>query len=176
MCRARADGPAVSRIKAKVPLTAPHIEQVRDLFKSYDSDEDGSLNFNELATLLEAVGNKVTALPATAQVASQQGKYLGHKLSKLARARGTLAANGLAPEQADEAVGKPFAYRHLGSLAYIGNAAVFDFGAHSFMGGLAAMYAWRSIYWSEQVSMRTRALLMFDWVIRGVWGRDLSKL
>jgi hypothetical protein len=28
------------------------------------------------------------------------------------------------------------------------------------------MYAWRSIYWSEQVSMRTRALLMFDWVVR----------
>lgn len=54
------------------------------------------------------------------------------------------------------------------SLAYIGNAAVFDFGQYSFMGGLAAMYAWRSIYWSEQVSMRTRALLMFDWVIRWV--------
>jgi hypothetical protein len=29
-----------------------------------------------------------------------------------------------------------------------------------------AMYAWRSIYWSEQVSTRTRALLMFDWIIR----------
>ena len=54
------------------------------------------------------------------------------------------------------------------------------------------MYAWRSIYWSEQVSARTRALLMFDWIIRfvdlsrlsfeadrnrrGVWGRDLSRL
>jgi hypothetical protein len=54
------------------------------------------------------------------------------------------------------------------------------------------MYAWRSIYWSEQVSSRTRALLMFDWIIRcvaqfhdllldlhffvhrGIWGRDLS--
>ena len=65
------------------------------------------------------------------------------------------------------------------------------------MGGLAAMYAWRSVYWSEQVSMRTRALLMIDWVVRcvpklsrvieteadlrhdhssGVWGRDLSRL
>lgn len=26
------------------------------------------------------------------------------------------------------------------------------------------MYAWRSIYWSEQTSMRTRAMLMMDWV------------
>lgn len=49
---------------------------------------------------------------------------------------------------------------------YIGNAAVFDLGKVSFMGGLAAMYAWRSVYWSEQVSSRTRALLMIDWVVR----------
>ena len=66
----------------------------------------------------------------------------------------------------DEAISKPFKYVHLGSLAYVGNAAVFDFGSRSFMGGLAAMYAWRSVYWNEQVSARTRALLMFDWIIR----------
>ena len=89
---------------------------------------------------------------------------------------------------ADEAVSSPFRYLHLGSLAYvlyvsslfprihvafytlryIGNAAVFDLGQTSFMGGLLAMYAWRSVYWSEQVSMRTRALLMIDWVVRCV--------
>lgn len=76
----------------------------------------------------------------------------------------------------DEVAYKPFKYFHLGSLAYIGNAAVFDFGGVSLAGGLAAMYAWRSIYWNEQVSSRTRALLMIDWIIRGIWGRDLSKL
>ena len=66
----------------------------------------------------------------------------------------------------DEAVSGPFRYKHLGSLAYIGNAAVFDLGPLSVMGGLVAMYAWRSVYWSEQVSARTRALLMIDWIIR----------
>jgi NADH dehydrogenase FAD-containing subunit len=132
----------------------------------------------------------------TAQVAAQQGKYLGHKLHLLAAKRDTLLANDL-PAATDEAVSGPFIYRHLGSLAYIGNAAVFDLGRLSFTGGLAAMYAWRSIYWSEQVTMRTRALLMIDWIVRyvtslfhgvemqaeqycdqlsGVWGRDLSKL
>ena len=79
-----------------------------------------------------------------------------------------LEANGVGPEGADDAVAHPFRYTHLGSLAYIGNAAVFDLGRFSFMGGLAAMYAWRSVYWSEQVSMRTRALLMIDWVVRCV--------
>lgn len=38
------------------------------------------------------------------------------------------------------------------------------------------MYLWRSIYWSEGVSMRTRLLLLVDWVKRGIWGRDLSKV
>ncbi len=77
-----------------------------------------------------------------------------------------LTANGI--PATDEAVATPFRYSHLGSLAYIGNAAVFDAGNYSLMGGLMAMYAWRSVYWSEQVSSRTRALLMFDWIIRSV--------
>lgn len=129
-------------------------------------------------------------------MASQQGKYVGHKLHLLASKRDALIANEL-PADVDEAVTGPFTYRHLGSLAYIGNAAVFDYGRFNFTGGLVAMYAWRSIYWSEQVSMRTRALLMIDWIVRyvaslvclaesraerccvrhsGVWGRDLSRL
>ena len=134
----------------------------------------------------------------TAQVASQQGKYLGAKLHRLAAREASLSKNMIPNEAADEFVSKPFSYHHLGSLAYIGNAAVFDFGKYSFMGGLVslflfskslfplfncglfdlqwAMYAWRSIYFSEQVSSRTKALLMADWIIRGIWGRDLSRL
>lgn len=131
-------------------------------------------------------------------MASQQGKYLGAKLHKLARQSAILSPDKVPTAigvVSDESVAKPFRYLHLGSLAYIGNAAVFDFGKYSFMGGLVAMYAWRSIYWNEQVSARTRALLMIDWIIRqdlrytclhaalltlalfsGIWGRDLSRL
>jgi len=164
-----------TRIRKKFPMTDQHIAKLRDLFDAYDKDKDGSLGLNELVILLEELGNKITALPATAQVASQQGKYLGAKLSKVAKQQRVLAANDISIDD-DAAIGVPFKYKHLGSLAYIGNAAVFDLGGSSFMGGLVAMYAWRSIYWSEQVSMRTRALLMIDWCIRGIWGRDLSKL
>lgn len=63
----------------------------------------------------------------------------------------------------------------MGSLAYIGNSAVFDIDKWSFAGGLVAMYLWRSVYFSEQVSFRTRCLLAFDWIKRGVFGRDLSR-
>lgn len=164
----------VASIKRRIPMAESQLQKVRNLFDLYDSDADNNLSLNELCTLLEEIGNKITALPATAQVASQQGKYLGKKLSQLAKKREVLEANGI--QDLDEAVSKPFRYTHLGSLAYIGNAAVFDLGNLSFMGGLLAMYAWRGIYWSEQVSARTRFLLMMDWIIRGVWGRDLSRL
>mgnify|MGYP001477464544 CR=1 FL=1 len=200
-------------------MAEDHLLKVRELFQLYDTDADNTLSLNELVKLLEEVGNRITALPAvsspilsltsicisrcaqTAQVASQQGKYLGKKLHKLARkvhssdVTEAQANGGSAPVSttstivenksqrkkpifpSDETVSKPFRYFHLGSLAYIGNAAVFDFGKYGqLMGGLAAMYAWRSVYWNEGVSSRTRALLMIDWIIRGIWGRDLSRL
>lgn len=142
-------------------MAADHLAEVKELFRLYDSDADDSLSLNELFRLLQDVGNRITSLPATAQVAAQEGKYLGKKLHKLTRTPSAVSTH-------DEEVTGPFKYLHLGSLAYIGNAAVFDFGKHSFMGGLVAMYAWRSIYWNEQVSVRTRALLMIDWIIRCV--------
>ena len=145
-------------------MAGDHLVQVKELFQLYDSDADNSLSLNELFELLEEIGSRITSLPATAQVAAQQGKYLGKKLHNLSRAvdPSSLPIHPLA----DEAISQPFKYLHLGSLAYIGNAAVFDFGQYSFMGGLIAMYAWRSIYWNEQVSARTRALLMIDWIVR----------
>ncbi|CAA7271511.1 unnamed protein product [Cyclocybe aegerita] len=179
----------VARIKKRVPMAEDHLFKVRELFQLYDSDADDSLSLNELLKLLEEIGNRITSFPATAQVSAQQGKYLGKKLHKLAKASQSrerdpeAAATGTDKRAAtnmralaDEAVSGPFRYLHLGSLAYIGNAAVFDFGKYSFMGGLIAMYAWRSVYWNEQVSARTRALLMIDWIVRGIWGRDLSRI
>jgi NADH dehydrogenase len=42
------------------------------------------------------------------------------------------------------------------------------------IGGLWALYLWRSVYWSEQVSMRTRLNLSIDWTKCAIWGRDIS--
>lgn len=39
----------------------------------------------------------------------------------------------------DDLLYAPFKYRHMGSLAYIGNSAVFDIDNWSFAGGLVAM-------------------------------------
>jgi len=56
----------------------------------------------------------------------------------------------------------------------VGNAAVFDLGGGlGFSGGLAAVYLWRSVYFAQSVSFRTRCLLAMDWSKRALFGRDL---
>ena len=47
-------------------------------FSDYDKDLDGSLSRQEFETLLVDVDKKMRSLPATAQVASQEGKYVLH--------------------------------------------------------------------------------------------------
>jgi len=37
--------------------------QVKELFELYDKDQDESLSLNELAIMLQDIGNKITALP-----------------------------------------------------------------------------------------------------------------
>lgn len=38
--------------------------KVRELFEAFDSDADDSLSLNEVAKLMEDIGNKITCLPA----------------------------------------------------------------------------------------------------------------
>lgn len=162
-------------LKKKFPLAETSLEEIGDIFKKYDKDNDGNLSLNEVAEMFLGITKNLTTLPATAQVASQQGEYLGHMFSKLANEYETLKANGIENVD-DEAYYSPFKYHHLGSLAYIGNSAVFDYYGYSIAGGLLGMYAWRSVYWGEQTSWRTRFMLMLDWIKRGIFGRDLSKV
>ena len=84
-----------------------------------------------------------------------------------------MAANEIDYGDMDEAVYKAFNYNHLGSLAYVGNAAVFDFNGLSFSGGLLAVYLWRSVYFAQSVSFRTRVLLAMDWSKRALFGRGM---
>jgi NADH dehydrogenase len=160
------------KVRKRFPQAADHLRRVDKLFSAYDKDQSGTLDFGELRELLMQIDSKLTSLPATAQRAHQQGQYLGHKLNKLARAAPGLKANDVRDGDLDEAVYKAFEYHHLGSLAYVGNAAVFDYGqGWSASGGLWAVYAWRSVYFAQSVSLRTRCLLAMDWAKRALFGR-----
>ncbi|CAK7198135.1 hypothetical protein SEUCBS139899_000793 [Sporothrix eucalyptigena] len=160
-------------VKKKFPQAVAHLRRLDKLFAEFDKDHSGTLDFGELRELLQQIDSKLTSLPATAQRAHQQGQYLAHKFNKMSRASPGLHANDIIDGDLDAAVYKAFEYHHLGSLAYIGNSAVFELGNYNVSGGLWAVYAWRSVYFAQSVSMRTRILLMMDWFKRGIFGRDL---
>ncbi|RKF65462.1 External alternative NADH-ubiquinone oxidoreductase B1, mitochondrial [Golovinomyces cichoracearum] len=162
------------QVRSRFPQAAEHLKRLDKLFEAYDLDHSGTLDFNELRQLLMEIDSKLTSLPATAQRAHQQGQYLGKKLNKMARESARLGINDVKNWDSDEAVFKAFKYHHLGSLAYIGNSAVFDLGnGLNLAGGLWAMYAWRSVYFTQSVSLRTRILLAMDWAKKTFFGRDL---
>ncbi|KAJ5230347.1 hypothetical protein N7489_011055, partial [Penicillium chrysogenum] len=163
-----------TRVRKRFPQATNHLRRLDRLFEQYDKDHSGTLDYGELSELLHQIDTKLTSLPATAQRANQQGVYLGRKLTKIAAALPGLKANEIDYGDLDEAVYKAFKYKHLGSLAYISNAAVFDFGGMSFSGGVIAMYLWRSIYFAESVSFRTRCMLAMDWGKRALFGRGMS--
>lgn len=98
-------------------------------------------------------------LPETAQVAQQQGKYLAYSLNRLGRS--------IPP--------RPFRYRHLGMLAYIGgNRALADL--QNFKGhGWTTWIFWRSAYLTRVVSLKNKVLVLFDWMKARVFGRDVSQ-
>ncbi|PGH35669.1 NADH dehydrogenase [[Emmonsia] crescens] len=161
------------RVKRRFPQATSHLRRVDRLFEQYDKDRSGTLDFDELRELLLQIDSKLTSLPATAQRANQQGKYLGLKFNKISQAMPGMKANEVDYGDLDEAVYKAFKYKHLGSLAYIGNAAIFDFNGMSWGGGLLAVYLWRSIYFAQSVSLRTRILLAMDWTKRALFGRGM---
>lgn len=161
-----------AEVKRKFPQAVGHLKRLDLLFAEFDKDQSGTLDFGELRELLKQIDSKLTSLPATAQRANQQGQYLAYKFNKMAHAAPGLRANDIRDGDLDDAVYKAFEYHHLGSLAYIGNSAVFDLGGGwNLSGGLWAVYTWRSAYFAQSVSFRTRMLLMMDWTKRGLFGR-----
>lgn len=98
-------------------------------------------------------------LPATAQVAQQQGKYLARAL--------TLKARGGTPP--------PFTYRHLGMLAYVGgNRALADLQSYKGRGWTTWIF-WRSAYLTRLVSLKNKAKVLTDWTMARIFGRDISQ-
>ncbi|KAI1336612.1 hypothetical protein F5Y15DRAFT_197606 [Xylariaceae sp. FL0016] len=161
-------------VRRKFPQAVGHLKRLDKLFQQFDKDQSGTLDFGELRELLKQIDSKLTSLPATAQRANQQGVYLANKFNKLAHAAPGLDRNDIRDGDVDGACYKAFEYHHLGSLAYVGNSAIFDLpGGYGVTGGLWAVYAWRSVYFAQSVGTRTRVLMMMDWLKRGLFGRDL---
>jgi NADH:ubiquinone reductase (non-electrogenic) len=98
-------------------------------------------------------------LPATAQVAQQQGAYLAKTLNR-------------------QSVGKPvkpFRFQPSGMLAYIGGRQALADLPHVKWSGRAAWLFWRSVYLTKLVSPANKVKVLFDWIKARLFGRDLSR-
>lgn len=143
-------------------------------------------------------------LPATAQVAGQQGAYVAHMVNRgylpltggldqpppckpvdasalVSDNVGTMGST-MADDGEDGAAllyyKKPFQFLNLGMLAYVGDDRALTEIMLPFtkikLSGQFAYLVWKSVYITKQVSFRNRVLILFDWLKAQVFGRDLS--
>jgi NADH:ubiquinone reductase (non-electrogenic) len=108
---------------------------------------------------LETMGAPEPPLPATAQVAQQQGKYLAQSLGRLGAGRSVA----------------PFRFRAQGMLAYIGGGQALADLPRVKWSGRGAWLFWRSVYLTKLVSLGNKVKVLFDWLKARLLGRDLSR-
>lgn len=121
----------------------------------------------DVFALGDCCANPHAPLPALAQVAEQQGKYLAAALNAAAKDPG-------APPP------PPFEYKHMGSMATVGGtSAVLELGSAGgrrlSVAGFASWIAWRSAYLTRLGSLRNRMRVVSDWLVTMLLGRDMSR-
>ncbi|XP_074295017.1 internal alternative NAD(P)H-ubiquinone oxidoreductase A2, mitochondrial-like [Silene latifolia] len=129
----------------------------------------------DCAGFLESTGKPV--LPALAQVAERQGKYVARLLNRIGKAGG-----GHANSTKDLDLGNSFVYKHLGSMATIGSyKALVDIRQSKDSKGLSlkgfpSWFIWRSAYLTRVISWRNRFYVAINWFTTLLFGRDISRI
>ena len=131
-----------------------------DGFFSVKKPESIVENKNEFIDSIFALGDCThfipCELPVTAQVAQKQGLFLAKYFNR--RFKNT----------------KPFTFKNLGMLAYIGgHKALADTPKYKGTGFTTFLF-WRSAYLTKLVSFKNKLLVLFDWTKTIFFGRDVS--
>ncbi|MEW5311892.1 MAG: hypothetical protein WDW38_003569 [Sanguina aurantia] len=135
--------------------------------------EDNLTPMGDVYALGDCCANPTLPLPALAQVAEQQGRYLAGVLNE--EAKPPAASSGVTRKPPSE-----FVYKHLGSMASMGGAsAILDIGVSKgrsvSMAGFVSWLAWRSAYLTRLGSVSKRLNVAFNWTMTLIFGRDLSR-
>lgn len=104
-----------------------------------------------------AVVDSQPSLPKTAQVASQEAAYLAKGLN-----RGNLDA-------------KPFKFRNLGTMTYLGGWKAIHQSSADHLTGWAAWVLWRTAYLTRSMSLKNKVLVPVYWFVSWMFGRDISR-
>jgi NADH dehydrogenase FAD-containing subunit len=140
-------------------------------------------------------------LPATGQVAAQQGEFVaklmnkGYNLTSIFNPEGIELPPTRRPEHQlsvsdsiaafttrNREYAKPFQFLNLGILAYTGGGSALAQVATApnaqpiKQTGKIGNALWKSVYISKQVSWRNRFMVVNDWLRRQIFGRDITRL
>lgn len=184
----------VKEASASIPEQAQHADQARGRLAT-DSwlrvvGAPHIFAFGDCAHVVES------PYPATAQVASQAGTYLGRlfadgyqfdvegppRLAPGGAGERTLRHQLSSLDASKAGQAPPFSFLNLGILAYVGKSEALvqiavGGGDDKVKGAGAAGFAlWRSVYLSKQYGLRNRILVAVDWAKARAFGRDLSRL
>jgi NADH:ubiquinone reductase (non-electrogenic) len=100
------------------------------------------------------------SFPATAQLAQQQGKYLGKALTRRLKEKPV----------------KPFHFNNLGMMASLGNNRAMADLPKGAVTGRVAWWMWKSVYLTKLVGWRNKIRLLNDWIHTRLFGRETSRI
>ena len=162
-------------------------DAIAALGPAYQTDRRGlkvDTHFRVLgASNVWAIGDcAISTCPATAQVAYQQGAYLGRLFNSLGDEMYKAKLGNKEINLENVISNAPaFVYRHFASLAYIGEQqaiAQLSVGADRKMVdfyGQSVFWLWRSVYFSKLLSYKNRFMVATDWAKTYFFGRDVSR-
>ncbi|KAL9937933.1 hypothetical protein V8E36_003478 [Tilletia maclaganii] len=152
------------------------------------SSADGSsaAEANQIVPGVFAIGDCSTlqsgVLPATAQVAAQQAKHLAKLINALPPS--SSSENGAASSSlAAIERGPKFKFQNRGIMASVGTGqAIVQFPPSSEdstkardLAGRPAWLAWRSAYTLMSLSWRNKVAVPLNWLMTGIFGRDIAR-
>nr|GEU69215.1 external alternative NAD(P)H-ubiquinone oxidoreductase B1, mitochondrial-like [Tanacetum cinerariifolium] len=162
--------------QVELHLRDKHLACVTDLLRDPEGNARKEVDIEGFKLALSQVDLQMKSLPATAQVAAQQGTYLSNCFNKRELAK-------LTPEGPRRFKGSgrhdfcPFRYKHFGQFAPLGGEqAAAELPGDWVSVGRSTQWLWYSVYASKQVSWRTRVLVVSDWTRRFIFGRDSSRV
>jgi len=107
----------------------------------------------------DCAAQAANSLPATAQVAEQEGKYVARALNFKAQSKPIA----------------PFEFHNMGMLAYVGGKrALVDLPWFK-NSGFGSWLFWNAAYLTKLVSIRNKIMIPMYWFKSFVFGRDISR-
>ncbi|RDX94214.1 External alternative NAD(P)H-ubiquinone oxidoreductase B1, mitochondrial, partial [Mucuna pruriens] len=160
--------------QVEVYRNTQHLFDFSSLWKDSEGNNRKEIDIEGFRMALCQVDSQLKSLPATAQVAAQQGAYLARCFNRrdqcVDHPEGPLRFGRSGRHKF-----RPFRYKHFGQFAPLGGEqAAAELPGDWVSMGHSTQWLWYSIYASKQVSWRTRVLVISDWTKRFIFGRDSS--